>query len=358
MPLQENLVSIAIPAYNQPDYLRRTLQSAIEQRYRPLEVIVSDDCSPRPLEGVVREFAGAENDRFQIRFHRQTGNLGVMDNFRFTVGQARGKYLVPFAHDNWFTDPGFIADAVQVMGSRPGCHLCLANSVFENSDRRMLEIPDTLSSQEDWHVLPGDEFIRLYRRGGLDWTQAIVLDHEKALALGAYDEPFMVNAPLARRLNSGEDNVCAYIFILSAVGSVAVSPRCVCEIGTPAESYSRSDPQWIRTKKKVKFVVFYNLYRANMPGPHATAVKRMAYKQAHGLRGPHVRCPHPEVLPLPSRRAPARAAVAGAAAVDRAEVFLQARLGAEPHHRQGVQEDEELKPRRPGLIVTYIFPLI
>ncbi|MBP1775901.1 MAG: hypothetical protein H6Q86_1907 [candidate division NC10 bacterium] len=280
MPLQENLVSIAIPAYNQPDYLRRTLQSAIEQRYRPLEVIVSDDCSPRPLEGVVREFAGAENDRFQIRFHRQTGNLGVMDNFRFTVGQARGKYLVPFAHDNWFTDPGFIADAVQVMGSRPGCHLCLANSVFENSDRRMLEIPDTLSSQEDWHVLPGDEFIRLYRRGGLDWTQAIVLDHEKALALGAYDEPFMVNAPLARRLNSGEDNVCAYIFILSAVGSVAVSPRCVCEIGTPAESYSRSDPQWIRTKKKVKFVVFYNLYRANMPGPHATAVKRMAFKQA------------------------------------------------------------------------------
>ena len=132
----------------------------------------------------MREFAGVENDRFQIRFHRQTGNLGVMDNFRFTVGQARGKYLVPFAHDNWFTDPGFIADAVQVMGARPGCHLCLANSVFENSDRRMLEIPDTLSSQDAWHVLPGDEFIRLYRRGGLDWTQAIVLDHEKALALG------------------------------------------------------------------------------------------------------------------------------------------------------------------------------
>jgi glycosyltransferase involved in cell wall biosynthesis len=279
MSLQKDLVSIAIPAYNQPDYLRRTLQSAVGQRYRPIEVIVSDDCSPRPLEGVTREFAPAENDRFHLRFHRQASNLGVMDNFRFTVGQARGKYLVPFAHDNWFTDPDFIADAVRVMDAQAGCHLCLANSVFENSDRRMLEIPSTLSPQDDWHVLPGDEFIRLYRRGGLDWTQAIVLDHEKALALGAYDEPFMVNAPLARRLNSGEDNVCSYVFVLSAVGSVAVSPRCVCEIGTPAESYSRSD-QWIRTKKKVKFVVFYNLYRASLKGPNAAAVNRMAYKQA------------------------------------------------------------------------------
>lgn len=280
MSLRADLVSIAIPAYNQPDYLRRALRSAIEQRYRPLEVVVSDDCSPRPLDGVVREFAGAQTDRFQIRYYRQADNLGVMDNFRFTVGQARGKYLVPFAHDNWFTDPGFIADAVRVMERRGGCHLCLANAVFENSDRRMLEMPDALNTGDAWTVMPGDEFIRLYRRGGLDWTQAIVLDHERALALGAYDEPFMVNASLARRLGSGEDNVCSYVFILSAVGSVAVSARCVCEIGTPAESYSRSDPSWVRTKKKVKFVVFYNLYRAELTGPYASAVKRMAHRQA------------------------------------------------------------------------------
>ena len=51
MPLKENLVSIVIPAYNQPDYLRRALQSAVEQLYRPLEVIVSDDCSPTPSGG-------------------------------------------------------------------------------------------------------------------------------------------------------------------------------------------------------------------------------------------------------------------------------------------------------------------
>lgn len=280
MPLQKKLVSIVIPAYNQPEYLRRALQSAVEQLYRPLEVIVSDDCSPTPLEAVVREFTSAENDRFQLRFYRQARNLGVMDNFRFTVDQARGKFLVPFAHDNRFIDRSFIAEAVRVMETQPACHLCLANSVFENSDRKMLEIPGSLRTQDGWSVLGGGEFIRLYRRGGLDWTQAIVIDHEMALSLGAYDEPFVVNSALARRLDSGEDNCCSYVFILSAAGSVSVNPRCACEIGTPPESYSRSDPKWVQTKKKVKFVVFYNLYRANLKGPNAAEVKRMALKQA------------------------------------------------------------------------------
>ena len=43
-----------------------------------------------------------------------------MDNFRFTVDQARGKFLVPFAHDNRFIDRSFIAEAVRVMETQPG----------------------------------------------------------------------------------------------------------------------------------------------------------------------------------------------------------------------------------------------
>ena len=276
----EQTVSVVIPAYNQPAYLRQALKSTVEQTYRPLEIIISDDSSPVFLEPVAREFQETPDHQLTIRFFRQPHNLGVMDNFRFTVEQASGKYLVPMAHDNRFIDRNFITEAVDVMRTQHGCHLCMANSVYERSARQMLDIPDGLSGANGWTVLNGADFIRRYRRGGLDWTQAIILDHEMAWELSAYDAPFMVNAPLARRLNSGEDNVCAYVFILSAMGSVAVNPKCVCEIGTPKESYSRSDPQWLRTKQKVKFVVFYNLHRADLKGPHAGVVRRMAYKQA------------------------------------------------------------------------------
>lgn len=280
MTLVEQKVSVVIPAYNQPDYLRRALQSTIEQVHRPLEVIVSDDCSPICLEPVVEKFLAPRVDDLTVKFFRQSRNLGIMDNFRFAAEQATGKYLVPFAHDNRFIDRAFLAEAAHLMHATPGCHLCIANSVYENSDRQMLEIPGPLGAQSGWAILAGGEFIRWYRRGGLDWTQAIVLDHQMALSLNAYDEPFVVNRRLARRLKSAEDNVCAYVFILSSVGSVALTAKCTCEIGTPKESYSRSDPAWVRTKKKVKFVVLYNLYRADLKGEHAREVRRMAFKQA------------------------------------------------------------------------------
>jgi glycosyltransferase involved in cell wall biosynthesis len=278
--LDEKKASVVIPAYNQPDYLRRALASTIEQTHRPVEIIVSDDCSPVRLEPIVREFAAAQDHQLTLRFYRQSRNLGVMDNFRFTVAEATGKYLVPMAHDNRFIDNKFIAEAVDAMVAHDACHLCMANSVFENSDRQMLAIPDGYAGANGWIMMDGADFIRRYRRGGMDWTQAIVLDHEMASELRAYDAPFMVNAALAKRLNSGEDNVCAYVFLLSAIGSVALNSKCVCEIGTPTESYSRSDPQWLRTKQKVKFVIFYNLYRADLRGPNAAAVKRMAFRQA------------------------------------------------------------------------------
>jgi glycosyltransferase involved in cell wall biosynthesis len=278
--LDERKASVVIPAYNQPAYLRQALRSTVAQTHRPLEVIVSDDCSPVMIEPITREFKETQDHQLTFRFFRQSRNLGVMDNFRFAVEQATGKYLVPMAHDNRFIDRNFIAGAVEVMAAQRACHLCIANSVYENSDRQMLDIPDGLNAANGWTVMNGSDFIRRYRRGGLDWTQAIILDHEMARELKAYDEPFMVNASLARRLNSGEDNVCAYVFILSAVGSVAVNPKCVCEIGTPKDSYSRSDPRWLRTKQKVKFVILYNLHRADLKGPHAGVVRRMAYKQA------------------------------------------------------------------------------
>jgi glycosyltransferase involved in cell wall biosynthesis len=280
MRLHANMVSVVIPAYNQPDYLRRALQSAVEQLHRPLEVIVADDCSPILLEPVVTEFAGAESDLFKIRYFRQPQNRGAMENFRFAVGQANGKYLVPLPHDNRFIDRSFFADAVKIMSGHSECHLCYGNAVYENSERRALNIPEAITFRDGWALLEGNDFIRSYRRGGMDWSQAMVLDHEMALSLGAYDEPFVVNGAISRRLGIAQDDLFSYIFLLSGMGTVGLCEKLVCEIGTPPESYSRSNRKWKNTKGKVKFFIFYNIYRADLKGKYAADVKRMALKQA------------------------------------------------------------------------------
>lgn len=279
MSLKANLVSVVIPAYNQPTYLRRAVQSVVEQRYRPIEVIVSDDCSPTTLEPVVNEFSGVADMDFAIRYFRSAENRGAMDNFRFAVGQASGRYLVPLPHDNRFIDTSFFADAVQIMNAHSDCHLCYGNAVYENSERRALNIPAGITFNAGWSLLEGNHFIRLYRRGGMDWSQAMVLDHRMALALRAYDEPFVVNGAISRRLGIAQDDLFAYVFLLSGMGRVGLCERLTCEIGTPAESYSRSNRNWKNTKGKVKFFIFYNMYRADLKGKYAADVKRAAFKQ-------------------------------------------------------------------------------
>ena len=277
---KKETVSIVIAAYNNPAYTRKTLKSIVEQQYRPLEIIISDDNSPTSLEPLATEFDVFQNNQFKIRYFRQPSNLGVCDNFTFVVNQATGKYLIPMPHDNWFTDTNFISDAVEIMEKNPACHLCVANSVYENTNKEMLKLPESLNAKDSWVVLEGDAFIRLWLKGGMGWTQAYMLDNDVVRALGAFEEPYCVSESLAKQLNIAADIGFGFIYVLSGVGSVALSGKTVCKIGTPENSYSRSDAKWRKTRSKVKFVNIYNIYQANLEGQHAQAVKKAAKKQA------------------------------------------------------------------------------
>jgi len=204
----------------------------------------------------------------------------VMDNFTFTVEHATGRYVVPFAHDNKFVDGRFISEAVTIMERDPKCNLCVANAIYENTGKKMLKLPEDIDAKDSWVVLEGGKFIRLWRKGGLGWTQAVVLDKQLARSLGAFEEPFLVNETIAQKFDLAADNAFSYVFVLSSVGAVGLSGKVVCEVGTPDDSYSRSDERWSKNSSKTKFVIFYNIYRANLRGEYSRDVKEMARKQA------------------------------------------------------------------------------
>lgn len=90
------LVTIAIPTYNRAGtYLKHTLQSAIEQSYQNLEIIVSDNCSADHTEKVVKEC----NDP-RIRYVKHSQNIGHFRNFKFCIEQARGDYFLLLQDDD------------------------------------------------------------------------------------------------------------------------------------------------------------------------------------------------------------------------------------------------------------------
>ena len=101
------LVTIAIPTFNRAEtFLAPALKSAVEQTYRNLDILVSDNASQDATEKVVKSFADE-----RIRYHRHPENIGGPRNWNFCIDQARGDYVLLLMDDD-LIDPDLIAVCV------------------------------------------------------------------------------------------------------------------------------------------------------------------------------------------------------------------------------------------------------
>lgn len=108
--LKNMLVTIGIPTYNRSDgFLRDALTSAVNQTYKNIEIIVSDNCSTDNTESLVRSFSDP-----RIRYIKHPVNIGANNNFNCCVQEAKGRYFV-MLHDDDCLDADFVEACLQVL---------------------------------------------------------------------------------------------------------------------------------------------------------------------------------------------------------------------------------------------------
>lgn len=106
-------VSVCIPSYNYAHFIGATIQSALDQTYGDLEVVVVDNCSTDDTEKVVGAFASE-----QVRFYRNEQNIGFVRNLNRCLVHARGEYVIfPGADDLLY--PECLAKQVAFMDAHP-----------------------------------------------------------------------------------------------------------------------------------------------------------------------------------------------------------------------------------------------
>ena len=54
--MNDKLVSVVIPTYNRSKTLKRALDSVIIQDYRPIEIIIIDDCSNDGTQDMLKNY--------------------------------------------------------------------------------------------------------------------------------------------------------------------------------------------------------------------------------------------------------------------------------------------------------------
>lgn len=103
------VVSILIISYNQEQYIREALESALEQDYENLEVVVADDASTDGTQAIIRELAQRFPERLKSIFNPQ--NIGITANSNIGLRQCSGE-LIAFMGGDDVLLPGKIARQV------------------------------------------------------------------------------------------------------------------------------------------------------------------------------------------------------------------------------------------------------
>ena len=88
------LVSVVIPTYHRPVFLKRCIDSVLDQTYRNIEIIVVDDNDPetearRETELVMQAYAAVENITYLQHDHNKNGSAARNTGWR----NSHGKYI-------------------------------------------------------------------------------------------------------------------------------------------------------------------------------------------------------------------------------------------------------------------------
>lgn len=129
------LVSIGIPTYNRPQELQKAIEALINQSYKNLEIIISDNCSPNLLvEELCREYSKKDT---RIKYYRQDENIGMARNGEFVLNKASGQYYIWCMDDDWLSN-NFIQDSVDFLLKNPDYSIVFGNMNFYNLEYSLI----------------------------------------------------------------------------------------------------------------------------------------------------------------------------------------------------------------------------
>ena len=99
-PSERPLVTFALFAYNQEQYMREAIEGAFAQTYQPLEIILSDDCSTDQTFQIMQEMAAAYEGPHRVRTRRSSTNQGFAAHLNAVIAKSNGQIISLAAGDD------------------------------------------------------------------------------------------------------------------------------------------------------------------------------------------------------------------------------------------------------------------
>ncbi len=184
------LFSITIPVYRTEQFLRRCLDSVLNQTYKDFEVLVIDDCSP----GSCKEIIGSYKDS-RLRYLRHDKNRGLLQARLTALSNACGSYVVGVDSDDYL-GAELLEELAKVIRTSPNPDVVVYQTIRIEGKRKW-SIRENLSAR----TLSGEEAMTLLCARKMHWTVC-----GKAVKRTLYAQAMaMMEIPTDLHLNNMED---------------------------------------------------------------------------------------------------------------------------------------------------------
>jgi len=171
-------ISVIVTSYNQQEYLREAIESAINQTVAAFEIIVADDHSTKDgsietIREYVERYPGLVRGLFQEK------NVGIPKNRNSALQMVRGDYIAILDGDDRLL-PGFVERHGAALTANPQVHVSYSNryDINQLGERR----------SHDHGPQPSGGVLAYVARGRKGILRSMVAKYDLVKAAGFLDE--------------------------------------------------------------------------------------------------------------------------------------------------------------------------
>lgn len=184
-------VTVIIPCFNRGAFLRQTVDSALAQTWRNVEVIVVDDGSTDDSAQIL----DAYGDRIRVLTHPGRENKGQSASINLGLSSSTSDYVAILDSDDWW-EVDKLRVQVEFLESNPkiGLVYCNGYQVAEDGTRKWRMYSDDHQEHSDparvladcYFLVPNNSLIRravIDETGGFDESLRAAQDHDMAIRI-------------------------------------------------------------------------------------------------------------------------------------------------------------------------------
>jgi glycosyltransferase involved in cell wall biosynthesis len=141
--MQDRLVSVITPCYQQGHLLAGAIESVLDQTHRACEMIVINDGSTDETGDVARRYASREPGRVRLL---EQANQGQAKARQAGWEQARGEFLVQLDADD-LLEPSMVEACLEIFRQEPRLSVVVADAYLVNEEGAVLRVFEQTSAR-------------------------------------------------------------------------------------------------------------------------------------------------------------------------------------------------------------------